>query len=122
MRGALALLLSILVLTGCRDGATGARAPSLSGSWAGSSQGFALVVTVAERDQQVVGSGSMAAGQSTFAISIEGVHVYPSVSLMLRTGGFQDVNFSGRLTDDDNIAGTLQGSGFSGQALQLIRQ
>jgi hypothetical protein len=122
MRGVLALLASLLVLTACGDSGTGARAPSLSGAWAGSSQGLVLNITVTERDQQVAGSGSLAAGQTSAGVVVEGTHVHPNVSLMLRPSGFQELNFSGRFTDDNNISGTLQGSGFTGQELQLVRQ
>jgi len=118
----LAVLALILALAACGGDATGPKTPSVSGGWTGTvMEAGSLNLTLVETSGTLTGSGSLSAGTFAAALTVTGAHAHPNVSLTMKSAGYEDMNFAGTMTDDRTIAGTLNGSGFSGQAVTLRR-
>jgi len=98
--------------------------PSVSGSWSGSSQGVTLNLTLQEgTDGAVSGSGNMAGGTDNIALVVrQGTHVHPNLTLILGATGYEDMNFTATVTTATQMAGTLNGSGFSDFDLNLVKR
>lgn len=114
-----------LVATGACDGGTAPDSdPMVSGVWSGSSMGITLDLTLAEGDGgAIAGSGHIGGGGLNVALDVsQGTHVDPNVSLLLSAQGYEDMNFSGRMVSDNEISGTLNGSGFSDFNLNLRKE
>lgn len=121
----LALLALPPLLAACGDSATEPEPdPLVTGSWSGTSQGVTLNLTLTEGvGGSVSGSGNMAGSLDNLALVVrQGTHSYPSLSLVLAATGYEDLNFAGRLLSEDEISGTLNGSGFDDFNLNLRRR
>lgn len=124
---AAAILLPALLLAtaGCGDSGTEPRAdPTVSGSWTGTSQGVTVNLVLNEgTGGAVAGSGNISGGELNLALIVrQGTHAYPNLTLVLGAQGYEDMNFTGTLLSETQIAGTLNGSGFDGFNLNLARQ
>jgi hypothetical protein len=116
----LAVVLTLLLIAGC--GPTEPELPTMAGGWEGNISSSSVRLTASERDQQVSGTGNLSSSSTSLAFTVDGTHVYPSVSLIIRFGYFEDVNFTGKFIDENTIAGRLHGSGFNGQDMDLYRE
>lgn len=129
-----ALVLFLALLTGCEDGATEPRIPSVTGQWLStlSVGGTALDIhlTLVEEPadvgggRDVVGHGTVSLEGTEFVITIEdGRHAYPGVAMTLEFDvDFQPMVFTGSFTGADLIQGRLNGSGFDNEPTDLRRQ
>jgi len=120
----LALALA-LAPVGCGDSGTGPELPpTVTGSWSGTSQGVTLNLTLSEGvGGAVAGSGNIAGPDGNISLIVrQGTHAHPDVSLVLGTQGYQDMTFSGRMSGETQIAGTLNGSGFDNFNFNLGRR
>lgn len=97
--------------------------PTVSGSWSGTSQGLTLNLVLTEGvGGTVSGSGNVSGPDGNIALTVrQGTHTYPNLSLILGATGFEDMNFSGRLTSETTISGTLNGSGFDDFDFNLVK-
>ena len=126
-RASLLLAITALALStaACgRDSTAPDAPPSVSGSWSGSSAGITLNLTLQEgTDGAVSGSGNMDTGLDNLALVVrQGTHVDPNLTLILGATGYQDMNFTATVTSATQMAGTLNGSGFSDFDLNLVKR
>lgn len=121
------LLLAVLPFTviSCDSGGDEGD-PVVTGSWFGTTtvQGdtFTMDVQLTERDSQITGNGTMTFVE-TVAVTVQGTHNFPNVSITLQSTGFEDLNFNGTLSGDGNaITGSLRGSGFDNFSITIRKQ
>lgn len=121
--GAILALLPFF-LTACGDSTTEPEPdPVVTGSWSGTSQGATLNLTLSEGVGGAVSGSGNIVGSDNIALTVrQGTHSYPNLSLVLGAQGYEDMNFAGRLLSEDEIAGTLNGSGFDDFNLNLTRE
>jgi hypothetical protein len=149
MRPQLKFAAVLALLAACGEGPLEPGAFTLEGTWLG--QGFPYELSLAleqDGDNDVTGTGEIRfLGQllETDTISLDPLNIdtllidtvvvdqvavqpsgrwdYPDFVLTLRAEGFADAEYEGRYgTSPDSIAGTLSGSGFPGQSIQIVRQ
>lgn len=94
---------------------------SSQGAWTGSVQGATLAVTLRDVDGEITGNGSLSGLGSAIALEANGTRADASVSMTLSANGYEPFNFSGTLTTHASIEGTLQGSGYAGEAITLVK-
>lgn len=133
MRGTLFVAGLILLAGGvaCGDGdATGPGEPqSLTGVWVGTVEDQSVEMILAEDESGAVeGGGSFRSSASgSRAFQVEGVNVFPDVTLTLRTGtdptaGAELINFRGQFSGEDRVRGRLNGEGFDDARLLLEKE
>jgi hypothetical protein len=127
MRFALGGVLLALGLLGCgSDGGNGPDDPGVNGAWEGivrNNEGGAigeLSLTLNETDGEVSGSGNLGNAGVQAAITVDGTYSPPSLSLILSSDGFTDMNLSAEV-GETNIVGELNGSGFINADITLHR-
>lgn len=81
---------------------------------------FTFALTQNQHD--VGGSATVKAAGDSVRTSVNGRWDYPDVVLALTAADYAPVTFQGRFITSDSIAGTLQGSGFEGHTLSIVRQ
>lgn len=109
----------------CKDSGTAPEPdPTVSGSWSGTSQGLTMNLTLSEGvGGAVSGSGNIVGDADNLALIVrQGTHVYPNLTLILGATGFQDLNFTARLSSATQMTGTLNGSGFDNFNLNLTKK
>lgn len=118
------VLLLMFAAGGCGDDPTPPDPATVEGSWAGTSQGVTLELTLEEPDSGgVFGSGSLSGTAGPDAVTVKsGTHVHPHVSLTLRRDDSEDLNYAGEMTSDFTIEGSLTGGQFDDFPLVLNRQ
>lgn len=80
-----------------------------------------LVLT--EATNRAVGSGYLAEGTESVTLNVaSGIHVHPSVSLVLVPTGPEAINFMGTFEDGATITGRLNGWRFNDTPFTLHRQ
>ena len=115
----LLFLLALAVLAGCDLGTNDPAVPTVSGEWESTVGGAVLRLELTEHREGVVGSADWGRDYYT----IEGTHVHPRVSLILK-GPFaleRTLNLEGSFSDPRTIQGTLSTAGFPTQAVTLRR-
>jgi hypothetical protein len=121
----LALFAMMLVsITGCKKESNPVQPPppSMSGNWAASAGGYTFTFTLTENNGAISGMGQQQWASGTLAHTITGTHVHPNVTMTFKATGYQDTNFQGSFTNDNTVAGKLNGSGWVDQAISLLRQ
>jgi hypothetical protein len=117
----------MLFLAGCGggDGATEPDEPHVEGQWNGPINtdvgSGSLALTLTEGDGTVSGTGTLSVSGDALALTVTGTYVPPNVSLQMTSQGFEPMNLSGEVAEDE-IDGTLNGSGFVNIAVTLTRQ
>lgn len=104
--------LAALLLVGCSEDGTGARQPSMTGRWQGTSFGVTADATLTQSGADVTGSGTLATPQGPIPITVTGTNAYPNVSLAIRAPGQPDGSFTGSFANDNTVNGSLLISGF----------
>ncbi len=123
---AFALLIALtLTSAACSDNPVEAD-PSLTGRWFGQTTIQGTPLSVDLQMQENAGTVN-AVGNMVFvdpiAVTASGVYNFPSLSLTVRSSGFDDLSFSGELGADGNsITGSMRGSGFDNFSVTLRRQ
>ncbi len=120
------LILLTLMLTGCGDdGPSEPDTPAVQGQWNGvintNAGSGSLSLTLNEANGNITGSGTLTVTGDAIALTVTGNYAPPNVSLQMTAPGFEPMNLSGAVNEDE-IAGTLNGSGFVNIAVTLDRQ
>ena len=124
-RVAFLLIFLPVVLLACGDSTTEPEPdPLVTGAWSGTSQGVALNLTLSEgAGGSVSGSGNLAGPSDNFSLIVrQGTHSHPSLSLVLGATGYEDINFTGQVLGENQLSGTLNGSGFDDFNLNLSQR
>lgn len=117
LRSAVSLLAAVLLFAAC-DSGTDLEDVSLEGTWSGSFEGFNFVMQLNETTgSNVTGSGTI----ESIPITVTGTRVGVEVDLTLSAAQFQPVNYNAEIVDDNEMFGTLNGSGFTGDTLRTFR-
>jgi hypothetical protein len=112
-------MLATCLLVACGDDGTGP-GNSIEGEWSGPIGSAQLTLTLQESDGEVSGNGSIVADSESAALTVDGSFDDPDFSLTLSPPGFEPINFAGEV-DEDEMNGTLNGSGFVQQTVTLTR-
>lgn len=115
--------MAFLAIPACGDsGPTGPATWDVSGQWSGTISGVSMSVSLNENAEgNISGNGNFSGSADSFAFDVSGSHVNENVSLTISATGVQDLNYSATLEDEDQMEGELNGSGYSGEPLTLIR-
>jgi hypothetical protein len=118
-----AMLAAVALLAACSSETTSPEAVKATGTWQGSAQGVTLALTLVEDlSGQVTGDGTIEGPAGAVSVTVgAGTHTHPDIALTLSADGFSDIQLSGRFTNDNSIAATLDGSGFTAFAMTLSR-
>lgn len=109
----------VLMAAGCKS-STGPKI-TVAGTWAGVTNAQLLTLTLVENSGEVSGSGTLTNTPSgTIAITVSGPFVGSTVSLALTSGLHPAINLTGTVAGN-TMTGSLQGSGFTGNAIVLTR-
>ena len=117
----------MLLAAGCGggDSSTEPDDPEVEGQWNGpintDGGSGSLALTLTETDGTVSGTGTLSVTGDALALTVTGTYAAPNVSLQMTSQGFEPMNLSGEVTDEE-IDGTLNGSGFVNIAVTLTRQ
>jgi hypothetical protein len=117
----------MLLVAGCGggDGSTEPDEPQVEGQWNGPINtdvgSGSLALTLTETDGTVSGTGTLSVTGDALALTVTGTYAPPNVSLQMTSEGFEPLNLSGEV-DEEEIDGTLNGSGFVNIAVTLTRQ
>jgi hypothetical protein len=121
------VLTLVLLATACSggDGSTEPDDPQVEGQWNGpittDAGSGSLALTLTEIDGTVTGTGTLIVPGDALALTVTGTYAPPNASLQMTAQGFEAMNLSGEVTDEE-IDGTLNGSGFVNIAVTLRRQ
>lgn len=122
------LVLGLMLLAaGCGggDGSTEPDDPEVEGQWNGPINtdvgSGSLALTLTETDGSVSGNGTLSVPGDALALTVTGTYAPPNLSLEMTSPGFEPLNLSGDVSEDE-IDGTLNGSGFVNIAVTLTRQ
>lgn len=96
---------------------------SLTGTYSGSGQGITLNLTLNDASNAITGSGTIADGTNTFAITASGTFNAPNVNLTLTSPQLQEpIMLTGTVSNNgSSINATLNGSGLTNITLTLTR-
>lgn len=99
---------------------------AVQGTWNGpvqvtSSSSGSMALTLTETNGTVSGSGTLAASGGSVAVTANGTYVPPTLSLTISAPGFSDLNLTATV-GEQQMTGTLNGSGFLNSAVILNRQ
>jgi len=117
----------MLLAAGCGggDGTTEPNEPEVEGRWNGPINtnvgSGSLALTLTETDGTVTGNGTLSVTGDALALTVTGTYAPPNLSLEMTSAGFEAMNLSGEVSEEE-IDGTLNGSGFVNIAVTLTRQ
>jgi hypothetical protein len=115
----LLIVAMLAVVTACSSST--APKVTVAGTWTGVASTQALTMTLVENSGSVTGSGTLTnTPAGTIALVISGTFTGSTVSLTLASGLHPAINLSGTIVGN-TMSGSLQGSGFSGDAITLTR-
>lgn len=124
VRLALAAALGTALLAACGgDGGTNVAA-NLTGRWVGANARTTIGVTLAQDRTSVTGTGTLSDENGVASISVFGTYTPPSFTLTINFPNtpFNPITFSGTVPRSTVMNGTLTGSGYLGEPIQLVRQ
>lgn len=114
------LLILAVALASCKEPT--APTPTVNGSWSGTVGAQRITVTMGQTGATVTGSGTMTGTpRGTLAMSVTGTYAHPSLSITLSNAMVQPLNFTATQSAG-TLRGSLQGSGFNGETLILVKQ
>jgi autotransporter translocation and assembly factor TamB len=93
---------------------------TVTGTWRGSAGNQAFVLNLAQTSQIVAGNGTMTTGGVSQNLSISGTYQQPTFGGTLTPDGAQAITLTGTV-DGKSMVGTLNGGGFSGIGIALLR-
>lgn len=109
-------------IMGCSDSPTGPDRVNINGTWAGSTAGMNISVTINETGGSVTGSGNMSGPGGSVAMQVSGTRSGVALSLLLVAQGYEPTNFTGTIQSNTTITGSLTGSGFTDLSITLTKQ
>jgi hypothetical protein len=122
------LLFATVVIMGCGDddSPTTPANPTMDGTWQGTIRGGVALYSLENLSQSGNNvTGTVIVISNTGVVfgpgSVSGTNTYPDVSLSLSIPGYQAMTFTGSFSDDNTVAGVLNGSGFVNEPLTLVR-
>jgi hypothetical protein len=125
MRYLLVGLTLLIAACGGDSGPTEPDVPEVEGQWNGpittNLGSGSLALTLNEASGTVTGTGTLSVTGDALALTVTGNYAPPNVSLQMTSAGFEPMNLSGTVSEDE-IDGTLNGSGFVNIAVTLTRQ
>ncbi len=114
-----------LLWMGCKDKST-EPVHTLNGHWvavfSATSGTVTLDLTLTQTNTSVTGAGTIANATVTTPVTITGSHVHPSVTLTVAIQGYNPATVTGTCASTTSVSGSINGSGFTGQALTLNKQ
>ena len=117
-----AVAVVLLVYSACSGDSSGPKT-TVAGNWTGtgttSAGSFTVNLILAENSGSVTGTGTIS-GSTSIALTVTGTYSAPSVGLTFSSPGFENLNFSGTVSGK-TMTGTLNGSGFTGNAVTLTK-
>jgi hypothetical protein len=148
MRPAVRFALLLPVLAACGEGPLDPGPYSLDGAWLGRDYPYELSLDLEQDgDNRVSGTGELARLEEvletainpddptdldtvsidtivtgTVEFEVDGDWDHPDFELRLRAEGYADAVYDAAFADPDTVRGTLQGSGFTNPAIEIIRQ
>lgn len=97
--------------------------PKIEGRWVGSIPGLIDIALDLTQDRsKILGSGTISGIGPTTNITIGGSNWYPDIEFTVGISGYQPIGVRGRLVSPSSIDATLNGSGFSGNAITFNKQ
>jgi len=125
MRHLLVGLTLLIAACGGDGGSTEPDVPEVEGQWNGPINtnvgSGSLALTLNDANGTVSGTGTLSVTGDALALTVTGNYAPPNVSLQMTSSGFEPMNLSGEVSEDE-IDGTLNGSGFVNIAVTLTRQ
>lgn len=113
---------ALVLAMGCGSDSTGPTHQSVSGTWSGVTGAQVLTMTLVENGGVVTGSGTLTnTPTGTRAQTVTGTFASPTLDVTLSSGSVQPVALHGTV-GGNSMAGSLTGSGFTGDAITLTRQ
>jgi hypothetical protein len=125
---AVAVAGALLLAAGCGKDSTGV-STVVTGTWNGSAMqdgvtfSFSIQLTEVSGGQlrgTGTGSGALSGGRSSM-LDVVGTRSGSNVSMTLSATGFTPMVYTGRLVDENEMEGKLDGSGFNQMSLTLRR-
>lgn len=117
----------LAMLVAACGGDSGPAPIQAEGSWTGPVKNNSgatigtLSLTLIETSGTVSGSGNIAGSTVATALTVAGTYTEPSLSLILSSQRFNDINLGGTVSETE-IVGSLNGSGFVQSNITLTRQ
>lgn len=101
--------------------------PAVQGHWVGvfssNNASVTLDLILSESAAGVIsGTGSIIGGGNATQVTISGTHVHPNVSIHVAITGFLPADVAGAFVTPTGISAAITGSGFTGEAVSLLRQ
>lgn len=115
-----ARLLPVLALLAACGGDSNAPEQTMTGTWRGTVSSATMTLSLSQSGRDVTGNGTLI-GASTVALTVSGTATLPAFSMTLASGGFQSINFAGQM-GTKTLTGTLNGSGFTNDAVTFTKQ
>lgn len=116
-----AFVIAALLLTGCKH--TTAPDPIVTGAWRGSVGSQVIALSLAQTGSVVSGSGTISGTpRGTLAMTVNGTFAHPTLSITMTNSLVQASNITATMTNSGVLSGAIQGSGFTGEAISLVRQ
>lgn len=113
------LVCAVALLAAC--GSSTEPKPTVAGRWTGVIGGQMLDVTLVENSGVVNGTGTITnTPTGTRALTITGTFANPAFTATMTSGTIQPINLSATVSGNQ-MNGTLNGSGFTGDAIILTR-
>ncbi len=119
-----AMVMCAVLLAGCGDDPLGPEDYDISGTWSGSITSpstMTVTVTITETNGSIHGSGNLAGASTSLACTVTGSRAGANVSMTIAVTGFYDMNYTGEITTETRMVGSLTGSGFENQSLTLTK-
>jgi hypothetical protein len=116
-RSAVSLLTAVLLLAGC-DSGTDFEDVSIEGTWSGRFEDFDFTLQLDETGGNVTGTG----GIETIPITVTGTRDGVGVDLTLTADQFLPLDYNAEIVASNEMFGSLNGSGFTGDTLRIRRQ
>jgi hypothetical protein len=112
--------IAVVAVLGCGGDSNGPK-QTLTGTWRGPVSTATVTLNLTQNGRDVTGNGTIVGGTESAALTVTGTSNLPTFSLTISASGFESMNFSGTL-GTNQLAGTLNGSGFVNAAVTLTKQ
>ncbi|HEX3867927.1 MAG TPA: hypothetical protein VHV78_14290 [Gemmatimonadaceae bacterium] len=118
----LIVLAALLVCAGCGGDLLGP-VMTCDGNWSGTQNGYNLSLNMTQTDSSVSGTSQLTGNFGYVQGSVSGSCVYPNVNLIIVVPSFDEVLYSGTLSQTSaTITGRLNGSGFTNLEVDIHKQ